>query len=238
MVTLAQKLKRRHKNFRIRKLPLAVKVAKLTRQVSAMKPEQKHYDVFGGTPGVLTYSNTLTTANCLFPCRDIVQGDGDFGERIGDKIRITSWYLTFNLLLQAPTVYDIARITIVQFKTNSDGATAQASFINQYFNSSSAASTYQPLALLDWDNRGSFRTLYDKSFNLTSALAGGASPAALSTGKRITIKIVPPKVGREVTYFNGSSTPCKNEIFAIFQSRSNAATTVMEYNTRLVYTDV
>lgn len=228
--------KRRYKRTKKGKT-LTDKVATLTKIVTARKPERKYVDIFGGTPGILTFSNTLTTSNCLFPLRDITVGNTDFGTRIGDKIRVESWYLTFNLLLQAPTVYDIARITVVQYKSNPDGATAQASFINQYFNSASAASTYQPLSLVDWDNMADFRTLYDKTFNLTSALAGGASPAALSTGKRVTIKVIPPKVGKDITYFGGGSIPSTNEIFAIFQSRSNAGTTVMEYNSRLIYTD-
>lgn len=221
-----------------KKNTLTNKVKKLTNIVNARKPERKHYDVFGNNPGTLAFSNTLTVTNCLFPCRDITQGDGDFGERIGDKIRVESYYLTFNLLLQAPTVYDIARITVVQYKSNADGATSALTFMNQYFNSTSAGTTYQPLALVDWDNMSSFRTLYDRTFNLTSALAGGASPAALSTGKRVTIKIIPPKVGKEITYFAGTTVPSKNEIFVICQSRSNASVTIMEYNSRFIYTDV
>lgn len=225
---------RRRRMFRRRRPTLARRVTRISRVLRALpRPERKHMDTFGTSIALL---NNFVPANCIFPCRNISQGDSDFGERVGDQISLSSYTLNMNLQLDATQAYDIVTVTVLQFKSNPDGATSQTSFVNMYYNSATDNSLYNPLALVDWDNFGSFRLLYKKSFNLTPNAAIGATPATASAGQRVTVKIKFPKVGKLVQFFNNGSVPSKNELFVLLTSRSDSITTC-QYTDRLVYTD-
>jgi len=219
---------------RRRRPSLAGRVARLTRRVRAIpRPEKKHWDTFGTD---LAVRNDFIPASCIFPCRNITQGDSDFGERIGDKISLSSYLLNFNFNLLATISYEIVRITVLQFKHNPDGATSQSSFVNMYFNSTTDNTAYNPLALVDWDNNASFRKLFDKTYNLAGTVAVGSTPAVAQSGRKVSIRIRFPKVAKIVQYFNNGSVPCANELFVLVSSRADSTVTA-QYTERLVYTD-
>jgi hypothetical protein len=228
----------RNRRFRRRRtttrVPLRRRVARLTRQVRNFpRPELKHVDTFGTQ---LTLLNNYTPAGCIFPCRNITVGDSDFAERIGDKIRLKSYTLNFNLTLLNGVAWDTVRITVLQFKHNPDAATTPTSFVNMYYNSTTDNSAYNPLALIDWDNNGSFRRLFDRSYNIQAQVAVGSTPAALSQGHTHRIKIKFPKVAEQVQYFGSGSAPSRNELFVLITSGSDTST-VMNFTDRLVYYD-
>lgn len=226
--------RRRTMRRRTRRPSLAGRVTRLTRTVRALpRPERKHVDTLGSTIQLL---NNFTTTSCIFPLRNITVGDSDYAERIGDKINLTSYQLNMNLQLTQGVAYDIVRIVVLQFKYNPDTATSNTSFVNMYFNSATDNSVYNPLALVDWDNSGSFRKLYDKTVTVRPNVSVTATPTPAAAGTRHSIRLKFPKVAKSVQYFNSGNIPCRNELFVLIASRSDTSTT-MEYTDRLVYVD-
>lgn len=226
--------RRRPRRSAYRRPTLARRVRRLTRTVARLpRVERKHVDTLGATIQLL---NNFTPANCIFPLRTITVGDSDYAERIGDKLSMSSYQLNMSLILAQGVAYDIVRIIVLQFKYNPDGATSNTSFVNMYFNSATDNTQYNPLALVDWDNSGAFRKLYDKSITVRPNVSVGATPTPAAAGTKHSLRIRFPKVAKQVQFFNSGFIPCRNELFVLITSRSDTATT-MEYTDRLVYTD-
>lgn len=207
---------------------------RLTRTVRNLpRAERKHVDTFGAQINVL---NNFTPGTSIFPCRLISPGDSDFGERIGDKITLKSYTLNMLIATAATVPWETLRVAILQYKYNPDAATTPTSFVNMAFNSTTDNTFYNPLALWDWDNAGTFRKLYDKTFSFHATSAVGSTPANSATGRKVTIHIKFPKVAQECRYFNGGTAPSKNEFFVLFTCQGDNGTQVW-YTDRLTYTD-
>lgn len=217
--------KGKRKFYRKGRKGLAAKVAKLTRMVKVIKPEIKHFD---------TYATVLPDNNptvALTPYRNIIQSTGDFQGRIGDKIGMKSFRIRTSWLLTAGAVGRRCRMIAFTYKYNPDAVTSTLStIINLYLASSTLNSASAPLAFVDWDNKGSFTTLYDKSrmINNTSDLT---SP---NIKWDFTIKF--PPASRTVNYVNNGSTISRNELFIFFMQELDTGISV-DYNYRMEYYD-
>lgn len=207
---------------------LEKKVRAIEKRLPAMMPEVKHYDTYGSI--LPDYTGTV----CLSPLRSVVQGDTD-GTRTGDKIYLRSMTLRSTWNLQT-TAYGERRCRMIAFiyKKNPDTiTTSYATIINLYLQSI-LTSSQAPIARQDWDNHGSFKTLYDKSRLISP-------PDPTQEGKLIwDVSLKIPRKYRKIAYSVGSGNITENElIWCFIQEGASAAGSyiVMDYNHRLTYTD-
>lgn len=215
----------KRKYYRKGRKTLAAKVAKLTKMVRVAKPEIKHYDL----SGTLIPDNNPTVA--FTPYRNLVQGSGDFQNRIGDKIMAKTMRIRTTWALTAGAVGRRCRMIAFTYKYNPDAVTTSLStIINLYLSSSTLNSSLAPLAYLDWDNKGSFHTLYDKSRTISN-ISDLTSPYHKWD---FTIKI--PTASRPVHFVNNGSTVSRNELFVFLIQELDTGISV-DFNYRFEYTD-
>lgn len=224
--------KTNRKTYRKKTRPtLAKKVAKIARVVKAQKPEVKYVESTG-TGKLITndYDSTLQ------PCQNIAIGSTDYGTRIGDKIRIQSLNYKFQIHLASGAPSRPCRIIVFQYKNNPDAVlTTPVTITNLLMESAYANSTRAVLATYDWDNKSSFRVLYDKTRMLET------QPLNTNTGAQVNEYLwsvyVPLKnVNREVSYYQGTSFPTKNEIFVLMITDIDGNMSC-DYLGRMTYTD-
>jgi len=214
------------------KTPLGRVVTRIQKKVGAMKPELKHWDLFANS---ITINNEASTNNSIQVLGGITQGPGDFGQRIGDKIALKSLHIRGQFQLAAGYDYAPVRMVIWMAKYNPDGASSYVSMANEYFTSIVDNTNYAPFALKDWDNMGSFTTLYDTQFSMHSHIAVGATPDGAVAIKTINLRI--PLKNKIVQFYNAGSTITRNNLFVSFYSSVDGAVS-FPYNMRLTYTDV
>lgn len=201
---------------------LAKKVNKLYKQV-----ESKHFRVAG--LGALP-DNNPTLAIRHYP--NISQGDIDYGNRIGDKI--TMKRVTFRSVWEHGAGYSgrVGRIVVFVMKDNSDGiASAWSTIWNLYSESTYANSLNVVNAGHDYDNRGNFVTLYDKTMCFNPDIADKAK--VYKWDFSLTI---PPRL-QNVQYFAGGVTVVKNELFIALLQDSDTGLSV-NYVSEVFYTDM
>lgn len=192
---------------------LAKKIDRVARRVQKM-PEKKYVDVAG------QFNNMDDAAETAVLLNGALQGD-DVNERMGREIN--GKYLTVRGTLfrnaAANQLSDLCRIVVVQdLRQRSDTAPA---FTDIFANASWQAH-------MNWDNRGRFRILYDKLFEIDAN-----NPSQ-------TFKAVIPY--RHKVKYNGiQSTDIESNGIYIVGIGSDATAggdgPTFYYNTRFVYTD-
>lgn len=215
----------KRRRFHRKKTTLAKKVAKLSKLVKISKPEIKHFDL-SATVGPLTNNPTIYVS----PLSNIVQGSGDFQNRIGDKINVKSLRFRTCLSLAAGAVGgQRVRVLAFLFRRNPDAITTTFStVINLYLSSTTMNTTLAPMAWIDWDNKGSFKTLMDKSVILNNVDA--------TIARKYKMDFNVPLKGTKVDYVNNGSTMSKNEIYVCWISENDTGVD-LQYQYRVEYTD-
>lgn len=220
--------------YRFRRPGLANKVKKLQKVVNRMKPETKHYDIPGGISIPINNNVGATGTSNIMPLVPITQGMSDYGERIGDQIRLKRLYINGAFVLNSGLSYSPVRVTIFYDKYNPDAAVAPVTVQNEYFQSAVDNTGYMPYALRDWDNSASFHTIYDKTFMLKPTTAVG-SPADESGSARL-FRLSLPLKGKLVQYFNNGTGVCRNQLYVVFTTIADANVTFTGV-WRITYTD-
>lgn len=218
----------RRKKTTTKKPTLTRQVATLKKMVIAQKPEMKYYDV-ASTGNLIDNNPTIN----ITPYRNIVQGNLDFANRVGDQIRVNSLHFRSTWTLNGGYPYR-ARMFAFIYKRNPDSvASSWSTIVNLYLSSTYMNTVSAVLAERDWDNRASFVTIYDKSrvFNPTDTDVN----AAHKTIWDVTLKI--PTKYKQVQYVDGGTSVSKNELFIGFIQESDAVL-YMNYHYRFSYTDV
>lgn len=203
-------------------------IAVIKKQLRARTPETKHIDSTVSGVGV----DNNPTFN-IRPYANIGQGVGDFGERIGDKIKVRFFNLRMQFYKTASVDATPRRIRVGAFiyKRNPDQAIfAFSTIINLYLSSTSMNSFNAPLAFRDWDNHASFHTLHDKLYTLNhNADVDKMLPVDF------TIKF--PAAYQTVQFSNnGTGTVVQNELF-VFAIQTGDTGLTADYQWRITYTD-
>lgn len=209
------------------KMTLKKKVDKLSKIVATNSPEVKHLDV--AAAGV-TVDNNPTFF--LAPYRNIIQGDSDFSQRIGDKLVAKKFNLrgTLYKTYVSNSFPTQVRVFAFIYKHNPDNiTTAWSTIVNLYLTSATMNSTLATMAYGDWDNHASFKTLYDKTFVINHEFAGDKM-------KEVEFTINIPKKYQRVDYATDGSGVLRNELF-IGMIQTADLGLFMDYQYRLQYTD-
>lgn len=209
-----------------KRITLAKKVTKLTKQVRNIMPETKYID--GSAYGMIpSYSG-----NYISPLSTIAQADDDIGSRIGDKIRLKNVEFRMSLWAAPGAEPTQIRFIVFQMLRNPDQVlTNNQTIINLYLSSTHHGTSQFVRSFKDWDNMSCFRTLYDSSKVVTADEA--ANGGQLIWNPRIRI----PEVGKNISYANNATgTVTKNEIFFCWIS-DTAGTASVDYQYRLKYID-
>lgn len=193
---------RKYQRKRKTKKTLAKKVATIQKTLRIRKPEAKYYDV-ASTSNVIDNLPSYS----ITPYRQITQGTLDFANRIGDKVRVSSLHLKNTFLLTG--VYPTrVRLFAFIYKQNPDSINSTwSTVVNLYLSSTYMNSVSAVSAFKDYDNRGSFVTIYDKTRMIQP---NGENINAGMVWDTI-LKI--PKNHQEITFYAGTSAVTKNELF-------------------------
>jgi len=214
----------RKRRYTTKKPTLARQVAVIKKTLRARKPELKFY-------GVSSLSNAVDNNPTLIisPYRSITNGDGDFGQRVGDVLRVGSFHWRSSWLLTGSTPRKVRMIAFI-YKRNPDAVVSNFStIINLYMNSATVDSEAVVSTFPDWDNRRSFVTIYDKT-RVINPIVDAGSMIQWDT----TFKI--PQAYRQVQYVNDGSDISANElIIAMIQQYDTNCT--VNYQYRYTYTD-
>lgn len=209
---MARHFKRRAK----KKLTLAKKVEKIAKQVKLQKPENK-YSYVNLTNQQWNYDPTVSYCKDLLT--NITAGTSDYNNRIGDQIYvkgITLHGVSYNNL-NYPFV---ARMIIFQLIANPDTVDTTTSIGNLVMESLYTGSANCVNDFFDYDNRKSFRKLYDTSFVINPVGTLYNANTALNQAKIHRHYI---KINKKVQFSGGSSNPTANGIYAVFMSDTTAS---------------
>jgi len=209
---------------------LEKKVRAIEKRLPSMMPEVKHYDNYGSI--LPDYTGTV----CVSPFRGVVQGDTD-GTRTGDKLLVRTATLRSTWAINTNNDGD-RRVRLIAFiyKKNPDAITTSYSTIINLYLQSILSSDQAPIARQDWDNHGSFKTIYDKS----RVIKCSSNNLNLESKIIWDVSLRIPKKYRQIAYSVGSGNITENElIWCFIQDGSGGSDTVVEvdYNMRHTYTD-
>jgi len=173
-------------------------VKKLTEKVNKLyrSVEQKYWEISG-----LGALPTNDPSLAVRPYGTITQGDGDYGERVGDVLSVSSvnFHTTWNLA--AGVAGRKCRIVAFVYKHNPDAViTPTATIWNLCMDSAQANSINVVNSFKDHDNNKSFSIVYDKSFVMN------ASDSAVITSKSINFTVRIPKKYQQVQYVAAGTT--------------------------------
>jgi len=210
---------------------LRKKVNKIAKEVRILAPEKK-WNVFE-TSSTTDYTGSLTSLNNM-----LSQGITDFGTRVGDKIRMKSMVTDVIFGNSAAQIYPITyRVIMVQCKNNPDHTISNASQENLFLHSGSLGGAYAAWAPYDWDNRDTYRVLYDKRFMLTP-LTGTTAGANCQVQKAIRIRTHFNNKNGIVQYQNASTTALtRGEVFLVIVTDASVSSSY-RVSSKLYYTDV
>jgi len=220
--------KRVYRKRTTRKPTLARQVAVIKKTLRLRKPEVKHY-------GVASLANVVDNDPSLFfsPLRSIIQGDADYGERVGDKLRLKNFNLRTSWLCTGVDPRR-CRMIIFSYKNNPDGVISSwSTIINLYLSSAYANTQSMVTAYKDWDNNSTYHTLYDK----TRLIQPQTFDVASKTEILWDVNIKLPMSCQEVHYGNNGVDITHNEFFVAFIQEYDNNLTV-NYQYRLTYTDI
>lgn len=153
---------RRHEDYQDRQ------IAYIKRQLFDRRPEVK-FDELSFANRAFDFTMGTGSFNAI-PA--LAQGTADAGNRIGDKI--TALRLVARFTIGSPTTQLVGKYRIIYFvfQQNPDAiSTAVATVTNLFMSSTFDASVNIVNCPTDYDNKGCFLKLYDKSFVLNSNVA-------------------------------------------------------------------
>lgn len=207
------------------------RVTKLAKQVRRNAPERKWAESTA-TASTFNYAGSLSQ-----PVTGIAQGVGDFGNRIGDEITLTSFRLKMIFTMSGTTYGQTNRVVVAQLKSNPDGSTiSAASYINLIMHSADLSTARATIATLDKDNRGWFRILADKTFTMNYSSSPGTSAVNNYQLKYLSVPVKLPQASRKISFYNGTGNITKNEIVVIVFSDTSVSQTYT-YTCRMGYID-
>jgi len=217
---------KRYRKRKTNKPSLARQVAVLKKTVATRAPERKYYDVASTSNSV----DNLPSIN-ITPYRQISQGLLDYGNRIGDKIRVSPTFrLKTTWLLNGATPVRIRMFAFI-YKQNPDAINSTwATVVNLYLSSAYMNSVSAVLADRDHDNAKSFVTLYDKTRVM--------NPNGENTSAKIQwdVNLSTPSTYQNITYYAGGTSITHNELYIGFLQEFDSAVTV-DYHYRYYYID-
>lgn len=224
---MARFRKRTYRKARKTRKSLAKKVANLTKMVVAQKPEIKLYRAYAAP--FIYQSGSL-----IRPCLNIVQGDSDVGERVGDEINLKSFNFRSYVEVNSAIAFASVRFVLFQYKHNPDAVVStDSTIINLLMDSALHNTTYFPTAFYDWDNRSAFRILKDTG----PIIINHQGPASTATAKEININYTFKNSNRKVQFVQAGATVSKNELILLVISNVASSNISNLYNYQLTYTD-
>lgn len=200
---------KRAKGRRRFKRTLKAKVNRLARVVRAIKPELKYVLTSATLSAYDDYSSMID----LYP--QIVQGLGDSGYRIGDKITMKNINMRFSI--QTPIASGDAAVRFIWFiyKNNPDAVVTNFVTIgNMLMNSAFSNSPDAINSPYDYDNFKNFKIIKDRTYHIpTSNSTQLGTPVASQQWH--TMRFSVPKAHKTVQYFQAGTTVCKNQLLLL-----------------------
>jgi len=206
---------------------LAKKVAKLEKTVRFRAPETKHVD--DNANGAVIDNNPSWF---ISPARAISLGEADFSERIGDKVTLKHLQFRGNFykVVSVSNVPTRVRLIAFIYKKNPDQVVSTwSTIVNLYLTSGGMNSLQAPMTFKEWDNHGSFKTLYDKTYIINHDTA---ADKMVKCDFGITI----PKAYSKVSFNVSSQAPTENELF-VCAIQSADTGLLLDFQYRLTYID-
>lgn len=145
---------------------------------------------------------------------DIIQGDGDSAERVGDQVRMTS--LELRGFIQGVNNTAVGRLMVVLAKAGNQSLDTSASItfgLDELLFSGASSSAVWDVSRNDTRQR--FQILYDRTFG-TQDMAAGISSSVMHFHKIIPLK------NKLCQYDAGTSRITKNAIFCIWFGNTTA----------------
>lgn len=198
------------------------------------RPEVKHLDVAAGANLSINNDAGTTGNSNILPLSTITQGTSDFGQRIGDQIRLKKFILRGMLTNAAGQPSVPIRCVVFFDKSNPDATVSTISRINQFFQSQPDNTAFAPFALYDWDNRSGFQVIYDKIVWVRSTVSTGSTPSAATSSRMFNLNL--NLKNKLVQYFNNSQDIAKNQMYIVFYTQTDGNAT-LSYTWRVTYTD-
>lgn len=172
------------------------------------------------------------TGSMFLPYRYITQASGDINNRIGDRIRAKNLSVRMSFYFPATLTNTVYRVVAFVYKKNTDQlTTASNTILNFYMDSLYHSTSQAPLFTRDWDNRYSFKTLYDRTFYHNK------ETNTLPANKPLNLNIKIPSSVANVQYQAGGTVPVQNELIVLVINDKSVADMFVDWNFRLTYTD-
>lgn len=169
------------------------------------------------------YSASVSSSGTFLDCTAPIQGDGDFAERIGDQILLTSCHV--HLLIAAADTYQRVRVCFFQWHPNTSLSVPTQGILFQDISSANAVVT----SFWENDRKDQFTVLYDKTFSMVLT-----QDSAL-VGRKFKLNL---KKARKKVQFYNSGVDASNKIYMFATSDSSAASHPAVYaQIRLRYMD-
>lgn len=207
---------------------------------SAKKIALKALAIAKGKKPELKYAQSTTrtsfsvdyTGSMLLPYRYITQGTADINSRVGDRIKARNLNVKTSFFFPATLTNTVYRVVCFVYKRNTDQLVSSSNTIlNMYMDSLYHSTSQAPLFTRDWDNRFSFKTLYDKTFHYNKET--NTIPA--NRNHEFNIKI--PSSVNNIQYQAGGTIPVANELIFLVINDKSSADLFVDYNFRLTYLD-
>lgn len=192
------------------------RAGKMTRKQIAKalnkRSETKYVQPSTGIQSVYANAVANTGTYWLDLCAGISQGALDYGNRIGDKLTLTSMRLNYTIFYPAgASSYpsSAVRIMIIQY-LRSDNSPSSAELLRQS-NVVSAGGMYSAYSFRNRDYMSFYHVLYDKRHVVnTNTLAATAVPSSYRIDRSVRISL---KKARKVIQYTGGGTQSVNPIF-------------------------
>lgn len=221
----------RKRRFSKRKKSLSKRVKKVERAVRRARPEVKYVEY---AQGVQLFDWTGTSSYVTDLMAGISQGTTDYGERIGDRIRVLGMMIKMTLYNNS-TYQFIGRIVVFKLKDNPDAIISTASLGNLVLESAVLGTSNAVNAFRDFDNAGAFTILWDKPFVVNVGGTSGSSGTAIPTARHIRHYI---RCNFDVQYKAATSYTTKNGLYIMFLAdTANTNVHYAAYNARIYYVD-
>lgn len=220
------KYKRKTRKFKPAKSAkkIALKALSIAR---GKKPELKYAQSTSRISTTVDYSGSM-----ILPYRYITQGTADINNRVGDRIKVRNLNIKASFYFPPALTNTVYRVVAFVYKRNTDQLTTPSNTIlNMYMDSLYHATSQAPLFTKDWDNRFSFKTLYDRTFHMNKETT--TIPA--NRNHQFNIKI--PSSVSNIQYQAAGTIPVANELIFLVINDKSVADLFVDWNFRLTYTD-